>query len=214
MGVGEQAMYLARLKGLSSAEAKEKLKYWFKRFEIAQWWDKKIEELSKGMAQKVQFIVTILHNPKLLIFDEPFSGFDPINANIIKEEILKLKEDGATIIFSTHNMESVEELCDHIALINQSKKILDGPLDQIKQEYKQGVFSVKSMSELPVDLSLPAQFSILDKEENKARISIADSYTGNDLIQALLPQMQIQSFEEELPSANDIFIQAVNQAKA
>ena len=142
MKVGEQVLYLAQLKGLSKQQAKERLKYWFDRLEIGDWWDKKIQELSKGMAQKIQFVVTVLHNPKLLIFDEPFSGFDPINANLIKDEILKLRDDGATIIFSTHRMESVEEMCDHIALIHKSNKILDGRLIDIKREYKDNTFEI------------------------------------------------------------------------
>src|SRR5690554_4986580 len=142
MKVGEQALYLAQLKGLSKNQAKERLKYWFDRLDIGDWWDKKIQELSKGMAQKIQFVVTVLHDPKLLIFDEPFSGFDPINANLIKDEILKLRDDGATIIFSTHRMESVEEMCDHIALINKSNKILDGRLVDIKREFKNNVFEI------------------------------------------------------------------------
>lgn len=140
MRVGEQALYLAQLKGLSKAEAKARLKYWFKRLNIEDWWDKKIQELSKGMAQKVQFVVTVLHNPKLLIFDEPFSGFDPVNANLIKDEILQLREDGATILFSTHRMESVEELCDYMALIHKSNKLLDGKVTEIKREYKSNTF--------------------------------------------------------------------------
>ena len=142
MKVGEQALYLAQLKGMSRADAKKQLKYWFDKFEIGEWWDKKIVELSKGMAQKVQFIVTVLHKPSLLIFDEPFSGFDPINANIIKDEILKLRNDGSTVIFSTHRMESVEELCDHIALIHKSNKVLDGNLNDIKRQYKTNTFEV------------------------------------------------------------------------
>lgn len=142
MKVGEQALYLAQLKGLSKSEAKERLKYWFDRLEIGDWWGKKVQELSKGMAQKIQFVVTVLHQPKLLIFDEPFSGFDPINANLIKDEILKLRDDGATVIFSTHRMESVEELCDHIALIDKSNKILDGKLLDIKKQFKSNTFEV------------------------------------------------------------------------
>jgi len=142
MKVGEQALYLAQLKGMSRVDAKKQLKYWFDKFEIGEWWDKKIVELSKGMAQKVQFIVTVLHKPSLLIFDEPFSGFDPINANIIKDEILKLRNDGSTVIFSTHRMESVEELCDHIALIHKSNKVLDGNLNDIKRQYKTNTFEV------------------------------------------------------------------------
>ena len=147
MKVGEQALYLAQLKGLTKAQAKERLKYWFEKFEISDWWNKKIQELSKGMAQKIQFIVTVLHQPKLLIFDEPFSGFDPINANLIKDEILQLRDEGATVIFATHRMESVEELCDHIALIHESNKILDGKLIDIKRQYKSNIFEVGLLSD-------------------------------------------------------------------
>ena len=156
MKVGEQALYLAQLKGMSKNEAKTKLKYWFDKFDIGDWWNKKVQELSKGMAQKVQFIVTVLHEPKLLIFDEPFSGFDPINANIIKDEILELKRKGTSIIFSTHRMESVEELCEYIALIHQSEKILDGKLTDIKKAYKENIFEVgmqtKDGLEIIIDL--------------------------------------------------------------
>ena len=147
MKVGEQSIYLAQLKGMSEANAKAKLKIWFEKFEIGSWWDKKVQDLSKGMAQKVQFIVTVLHEPKLLIFDEPFSGFDPINANLIRDEILALRDNGATIIFSTHRMESVEEVCDHIALINKSNKILDGNLIEIKKQFKTNTYEVGLVAE-------------------------------------------------------------------
>ena len=190
MKVGEQALYLAQLKGLSKTEAKSRLKYWFERLEIGDWWDKKIQELSKGMAQKIQFVVTVLHEPKLLIFDEPFSGFDPINANLIKDEILRLRDNGATVIFSTHRMESVEELCDHIALLNKSNKILDGNLQDIKKQYKTNTYEVGINSadnnNLALDLSnkfetFPASFRTLN-EDLKLNIKLTDSNSANDLL--------------------------------
>jgi ABC-2 type transport system ATP-binding protein len=217
MKVGEQAMYLAQLKGLSAKEAKKKLKYWFEKFEIIDWWDKKIEELSKGMAQKIQFIVTILHEPKLLIFDEPFSGFDPINTNLLKDEIMNLKNNGATVIFSTHNMASVEEVCDSIALINKSKKILDGKVDQIKQDFKSNIFEIdfKSKEGSSVSQWLDHSFKLISKEENKdlerVRIQIMNGETPNQLLNTLIPHAEIYNFNEILPSMNDIFIQKVRE---
>ena len=203
MKVGEQALYLARLKGLSKKEAKEKLHYWFKKLEMTNWWDKKVEELSKGMAQKVQFITTVLHEPKLLIFDEPFSGFDPINAEIIKREILALKEKGATIIFSTHRMESVEELCDHIALINQGKCILQGSLEEVKSAYRSHTYQLLFEG----NLTQLNNFEILSQNENSALIKALNEQSSNDLLMQLIPQVKILSFQEKLPSINDIFIQ-------
>ncbi len=218
MKVGEQALYLAQLKGVSKADALKKLKYWFEKFDILDWWNKKVEELSKGMQQKVQFIVTILHDPKLLIFDEPFSGFDPINVNLLKEEILNLRNNGATIIFSTHNMSSVEELCDHIALLHKSEKILDGKVHDIKNTYKANIFEIgyigpaNSIKEL-----IPVAFELLnDVQQNgisKAQIKIPSSATPNELIQKLLPHLEMHSFNEILPTMNDIFIQKVNEQK-
>jgi ABC-2 type transport system ATP-binding protein len=216
MRVGEHALYLARLKGLSKREALERLKTWFEIFEISDWWNKKVEELSKGMQQKIQFIVTVLHEPKLLIFDEPFSGFDPINVNIIKEEILKLRDQGATIIFSTHNMESVEELCDHIALIDRSKKILDGKMTDIKREYKSNTYRIAydNFEGKLADL-LDDRFSIMKEEEEEDRriagIQLVDGVTSNILLQHLLPHMSVHAFNEVLPSMNDIFISVVNE---
>lgn len=207
MKVGEQALYLARLKGLSKKEAKEKLHYWFKKLEMTSWWDKKVEELSKGMAQKVQFITTVLHEPKLLIFDEPFSGFDPINAEIIKREILALKEKGATIIFSTHRMESVEELCDHIALINQGKCILQGSLEEVKSAYRSHTYQLKFEG----NLTQLDNFEILSQNENSALIKALNGQNSNDLLMQLIPQVKILSFQEKLPSINDIFIQKVSE---
>ncbi len=217
MEVGEQALYLAQLKGLSRKDALTKLKYWFEKFEIESWWKKKVEELSKGMAQKVQFIVTILHDPELLILDEPFSGFDPINTNIIKEEILRLKKNGTTIIFSTHNMGSVEELCDDIALINQSQKILNGSVSEIRSAYKNNIWEVAYHKQNGSALELPAGFDLLATEEedgkNVARIKIG-YHISNELLSALIPHVNIVSFKEEIPRMNDIFIQKVNEMNA
>jgi ABC-2 type transport system ATP-binding protein len=217
MKVGEQVLYLAQLKGLSKEEAKKRLKYWFERLDIGDWWNKKVQELSKGMAQKVQFIVTVIHEPKLLIFDEPFSGFDPINANLIKDEILYLKEKGATVIFSTHRMESVEELCDHIALINKSKKILDGKLIDIKRQFKNNIYEVGLDLEKKEELSkeLHNMFTIWDAnfksvgDELKLKIQLKNGSTPNDLLNYLTSKAIVTHFVEEIPSVNDIFIKAV-----
>ncbi|MCX6306729.1 MAG: ABC transporter ATP-binding protein [Bacteroidetes bacterium] len=216
MTVGEQAMYLAQLKGLSHHEAQKRLNYWFDKFEIKGWWNKKVEELSKGMQQKVQFLVTIIHEPKLLIFDEPFSGFDPINASIMKDEILAQKEKGATIIFSTHNMSSVEELCDDIALINRSKVVLSGAVRNIKKTFKTNTFGISYNSyEGTLQSILPASFQVLsenqDVDHRHARVKLPDGATPNDLISAVLPFVTIYSVNEQIPSMNDIFIQAVTQ---
>jgi ABC-2 type transport system ATP-binding protein len=212
MKVGEQALYLAQLKGLSTAEAKTALKEWFKKFDIEPWWDKTVEDLSKGMAQKVQFITTVLHRPKLLIFDEPFSGFDPINANIIKDEIIKLKEQGTSIIFSTHRMESVEELCDHIALIDKSKKILDGPVQQIKENFKQQIYAVDfSSSNLDFLNALPEPFKLINKNNQQADIQILNQTPASDLIRFLLDKSDIKAFEEKIPTINEIFIRTVQE---
>jgi len=213
MKVGEQAIYLAQLKGLSKKDAIKRLKYWFEKFEIDSWWNKKVEELSKGMQQKIQFIATVLHQPKLLIFDEPFSGFDPINVNLLKEEILQLRNDGATIIFSTHNMASVEELCDHIALIDNSKTILSGEINEIKNRFKANIFEVVYHKQSK--LSLPAgHFEIIDTKEKRgslvSQIRILNSNKPNDLLKQILPMAEVVSFKEMLPSMNDIFIQQVN----
>lgn len=214
MKVGEQALYLARLKGLSRAEAIKRLKYWFERFEIQGWWDKKVEDLSKGMAQKVQFVVTILHDPKFLIFDEPFSGFDPINATMLRDEIIALRDNGATIIFSTHNMSSVEELCDNITLINKSKSILEGNVYEIKNKFKENVYEVSFHGELAkVKATLDGQFTILEhkieKDANIIRVKMLSQGQDNQLLSLLLPQVRVDSFREVLPSMNDIFINMV-----
>lgn len=214
MTVGEQVMYLAQLKGLKKADAKAKLIFWFKKFEIESWWDKKIEELSKGMQQKVQFIVTVLHEPKLLILDEPFSGFDPINAQLIKNEILELKEKGSTIIFSTHNMGSVEELCDNIALINKSEKILDGSVKEIRKTYKSNTYNITFKGNLMgFTNALWAGAEILEKKSDEdvhhVTLKLLRQNTPNQLLQAVLNNAEILSFNEVVPSMNDIFISVV-----
>lgn len=219
MKVGEQALYLAQLKGLSNQEARKRLKYWFEKFEIFGWWNKKIEELSKGMQQKIQFIITVLHEPELLIFDEPFSGFDPINVNLIKQEILKLKEKGSTIIFSTHNMASVEELCDHISLINESETILSGEVSEVRNTFKSDIISVGFEGD-PEKLrqKLPKSFEILNVNENgigkEARIKLPVASNSNDLISELIKITSIKSYNEVIPSMNDIFIQVVETANS
>ncbi len=219
MTVGEQAMYLCRLKGLSSSEAKSKLIEWFKRFEIESWWNKKIEELSKGMAQKVQFIVTVLHNPELLIFDEPFTGFDPINTELIKSEIRRLNKEGATIIFSTHRMESVEEICDHIALINRSKKILEGPLKQVRNDYRTNTFKIAYVGNSDqVKSAISEQFELVDdhdwQDHREATVRLPEGAKPNALLEALLPIATIDHFEEVIPSVNDIFIRMVQNGNS
>ncbi|MFV8352715.1 ABC transporter ATP-binding protein [Flavobacterium sp. XS2P14] len=218
MKVGEQCLYLAQMKGLSKAEAKKQLEYWFERLGIQGWWNKKIQELSKGMAQKIQFVVCVLHKPKLLIFDEPFSGFDPVNANTIKDEILALREDGATIIFSTHRMESVEELCDHIALIHKSNKLIEGKLDKVKRQFKTNSFEVGILSDNVESLMYsltqkftvgPATFKSLNNEL-KLEIQLGNA-TPNELLNILTQCGQVTHFVEKIPSVNDIFIQTVTQ---
>lgn len=216
MKVGEQALYLAQLKGLSKSDAKKKLKFWFDRLEIGDWWGKKIQELSKGMAQKIQFIVTVLHEPKLLIFDEPFSGFDPINANIIKEEIWKLKENGTSIIFSTHRMESVEELCEYIALIHRSEKILDGKLSEIKKAFKNNIFGVGVTTHTPEAImsELSSRYHVLSSNysatEKQLDFSVQlPSEDSTALLGFLGSKSNVNSFVESIPSANDIFIQTI-----
>ena len=216
MKVGEQCLYLAQLKGLSKKEAKVQFDYWFEKLDIKGWWNKKIEELSKGMAQKIQFVVCVLHQPKLLIFDEPFSGFDPVNANIIKDEILSLKEKGTTIIFSTHRMESVEELCDHIALIHKSNKLIEGKLEEVKRQYRSNSFEVGILTDnvegLMYDLTQkftvgPANFKSLN-QELKLEIQLGTG-TPNELLQVLTQRGQVTHFVEKIPSVNDIFIKTV-----
>lgn len=216
MKVGEQAIYLARLKGLSRSEALKRLKYWFEKMEIQGWWDKKVEELSKGMAQKIQFVVTVIHEPNLLIFDEPFSGFDPINANLIKNEILDLRKKGATIVFSTHNMGSVEEMCDHITLINKAKNILSGQIDQVRQNYGSNVFELAFKGDISaVTASLDSNYEVVSHKEEagivKAQVKVHQFATDNRLLKQVLPVAEIVGFNQMVPSMNDIFIQVVQE---
>jgi ABC-2 type transport system ATP-binding protein len=217
MKVGEQLLYLAQLKGLSKAEAKRRLKIWFERLEIGDWWNKKIQELSKGMAQKIQFVVTVLHEPKLLIFDEPFSGFDPINANLIKDEILKLRDDGATVIFSTHRMESVEEMCDHIALIHESRKVLDGPLIDIKRQFKSNSYEVALVTDQKENVSkalnerfeiIPADFKTIN-DELQYKVKLPNGTSSNEFLSYISQLGQVTHFVEVVPSASEIFIETV-----
>ena len=215
MKVGEQALYLCQLKGLSKTEALKRLKYWFEKFEIESWWDKKVEELSKGMAQKVQFITTVLHEPELLIFDEPFSGFDPINAELLKKEIIELKNKGATIIFSTHNMDSVERLCENIALINKSQVVLSGNINQIRKQFSTNkyIVSLKDYNSSVSNDFHCANLLNLKQENNitHAEFTLKPNNTSNDLLSELIQKSTILKFEEQLPSMNDIFLQSVNK---
>ncbi len=212
MKVGEQLLYLAQLKGLSKAEATARIKTWVDRFEIREWLGKNIEDLSKGMQQKVQFVATVLHEPSLIILDEPFSGFDPINANLIKDEILRLRDNGATIIFSTHRMESVEELCDNIALINRSKKVLDGSVKEIRDAYKTDTFQIIGNGHL---LITSPDFEVLEQHENhgvfRANVKLVNGARPNDLLRYLIERVEIHSFVELVPSINDIFIRKVTE---
>jgi ABC-2 type transport system ATP-binding protein len=216
MKVGEQALFFARLKGLSRRDALKGLKVWFEKFGIESWWDKKVEELSKGMAQKVQFIVTVLHEPELLIFDEPFSGFDPINANLLKEEILALRDKGATIIFSTHNMSSVEELCDHITLINKSKNILSGNVEEIRRSYGANIFELSYRGEeQTLRQALGTDCTILEGVEsvtgyNTLKLCVEEDAAVRQMIATANEAVELRSFRELIPSMNDIFIRAVN----
>lgn len=215
MKVGEQALYLCQLKGLSKTEALKRLKYWFEKFEIESWWDKKVEELSKGMAQKVQFITTVLHEPELLIFDEPFSGFDPINAELLKKEIIELKNKGATVIFSTHNMDSVERLCENIALINKSQVVLSGNINQIRKQFSSHkyIVTLKNYNPLLHNDFHCANLLNLKQENNitHAEFTLKDNSTSNDLLSELIQKSTILKFEEQLPSMNDIFLKTVNK---
>lgn len=216
MKVGEQALFLSQLKGLSRNEAMKRLKFWFEKFEIQGWWDKKIEELSKGMAQKVQFMVTVIHEPELLIFDEPFSGFDPINAQLIKDEILELKKKGTTIIFSTHNMSTVEDLCDHITLINKSKNILSGQIDEVRMNYGSNIFEVGYRGNYDAIASnLGGMFEIINNNiENsvpKIQVKVANPAESNKLLQSIIPHAEVVSFNPVVPSVHDIFIKVVGE---
>jgi ABC-2 type transport system ATP-binding protein len=213
MKVGEQLLYLAQLKGLTQKQAMEKLKTWFVKFDIKTWWDKSVSDLSKGMQQKVQFVSTVLHEPDLIILDEPFSGFDPINANLIRDEILELKQKGCTIIFSTHRMETVEELCDNIALIHKSKKVLDGRKKDIKEQFKTNTYFVEYKGELD---GLEQSYLVLDERElesgyRRANIHLDQTVSPNALLTSLLPKVEIRSFGENIPSMSDIFMRSVNE---
>ena len=215
MKVGEEAMYLAQLKGLSKQEALERLKYWFIKFEIQNWWNKKVEELSKGMQQKLQFITTVVHRPDFLILDEPFSGLDPINTNLIRQELLELKKQGTTIIISTHNMASVEEICDEICLINKAHKILEGNLAEIKQRFKENVFSLTLNSERAIP-AFPDKFSVMETSSSANQhyyvVKVLDGGSANQLLQFVMEYGNVLAFNEVLPSMNDIFIQQVNNS--
>lgn len=214
MKVGEQALYLARLKGLSKQDASVRLKYWFEKFEIESWKNKKLEELSKGMQQKIQFIITILHEPELLIFDEPFSGFDPVNAQLLKDEILNLKKQGATVLFSTHNMSSVEEICDEISLINQSKVVLQGDVNQIRKEHSKGIFSITAETTAETQTDSETYETIDKNTENNRiylKVRMKEGKTTGELLRELTGKYDIRSFEEDIPTMNDIFIQTVQK---
>lgn len=214
MKIGEQALYLARLKGLSRNDAMQKIKYWFEKLEMQSWWNKKMEDLSKGMSQKLQFVTTVLHEPKLIILDEPFSGLDPLNANLIKDEIFNLAQRGSTIIFSTHRMEQVEEICNHIILLNLGKKILDGTVRRIKQDFKENAFSIQ-LAEAPLSVESNA-FEVIDVDNNhQLTVKIRDGFRSNDVLSYFLQQgITIESFSEILPSLNDIFIRLVEGTHA
>ena len=218
MKVGEQCLYLAQLKGMPEAEAKRQLKYWFEKFEIQGWWDKKIQELSKGMAQKIQFIVTVLHQPKLLILDEPFSGFDPVNANLIKDEIIELNKNGTSVIFSTHRMESVEEMCDYIALIHKSNKLIEGKLEDVKRQHRTNTFQVGIITNNIEGLMLQLTHKFTLNQTNfkslnddlKLEVHLGE-YNSNELLSILTQFGQVTHFVEKIPSVNDIFIKTVSQ---
>jgi len=217
MKVGEQVLYLAQLKGLSKKDAMDKLRIWFKKFEIIDWWGKKVEELSKGMAQKVQFIITILHEPKLLIFDEPFSGFDPVNANMLKNEVLELKRKGTTIIFSTHDMSSVEELCDHITLINKSKTILEGSVHDIKERFKSDIFEIEFegnpealQAEMNENYEI-IELSPLPYNRYQALVKLNRVKKSSELLRTVIDKIDVRKFSEVLPTMNEIFIRTVSE---
>jgi ABC-2 type transport system ATP-binding protein len=217
MKVGEQALYFAKLKGLSSSEAKKRTEYWFEKLGMMSWWNKKLSELSKGMGQKVQFVITVIHNPSLLIFDEPFSGFDPVNAQIIANEILELRDKGTTIIFSTHRMESVEEMCDHVALINQSNKVLDGTIEEVRNQFKTGKFLIE-LDEIPSEklTQLSNQYDISDVKVINQRTEFNLLYDKriptNNVLNDLMQIGQVHQFKEIIPSMNDVFLEAVKRS--
>ncbi len=208
MKIGEQALYLAQLKGLSRHDAMHKIKDWFKRFEMDSWWNKKVEDLSKGMGQKLQFVITVLHEPDLIILDEPFSGLDPVNANLIKDEIYRLSQNGATIIFSTHRMEQVEEICKHIVLVNKGKKILDGTVNDVKHEFKENLFGIQ-LEAIPDTIDSPA-LEMINATGKELLVRIREGYKPNDVLSYFIDRgSSVVSFREMLPSLNDIFIKLV-----
>ncbi len=216
MKVGEQAMYLAQLKGLSASVARERLRSWLKKFELIEWWDRKVEELSKGMAQKLQFITTVIHEPRLLILDEPFSGFDPINTELLREEVMNLKEEGTTIIFSTHNMGSVEEVCEDIALIHKARKVLDGNVSEIRRTYSKKAYDIRFKGNMiGFANALWTDFELVDQKTEKdlhyARVRILGDRSANELLNAIMPYAEIHEMKEVVPSMHDIFIDVVNQ---
>ncbi len=215
MKVGEQALYLARLKGLDKATAAKRLRQWFDKFDINPWWNKKLEELSKGMQQKVQFVITVLHEPEYLIFDEPFSGFDPVNAELLKKEILELRDKGHTIIFSTHNMSSVEEICDDIALINHSRVVLSGAVGDVRSQWRSGVYSLETEADRML-VDHPGVYRIVEMRQTGDSVNYtlakADGVTNSDLVAMLSQQVEIRSFAEQLPSMNDIFLRVVGSS--
>lgn len=218
MRVWEQAIYLAQLRGMERSVAEKKLRYWLERFDLSRWYNRKVEELSKGMQQKLQFVVTVMHEPRLLIFDEPFSGFDPVNTNLLKEEVLRLKNKGATIIFSTHNMGSVEELCDHIALINKSRIALSGSIDEVRKAYKPNLFEVRFAKGFRfLESTITSNYKVLEhKEEGTShifRFELLNNIPYNELLQQLMQYGQMLSFNEALPTMNDIFLEAVTDKK-
>jgi ABC-2 type transport system ATP-binding protein len=209
MKIGDQAIYLAQLKGLSKSEATERVKRWFIKFEMQSWWNKKVEDLSKGMGQKLQFVTTVLHDPKLIILDEPFSGLDPVNSNLIKDEIYELAQKGSSIIFSTHRMEQVEEICDHIILVNKGQKILDGTVSGVKQQFKENIFAI-GLETIPAEMNTPV-FQVIKKQKDHLVIGISEGYKPNDVLHYFLQQQTgINAFHEILPSLNDIFIKLVH----
>lgn len=213
MKVGDQLLYLAQLKGLTEKQAMDKLKSWFIKFDIKTWWDKNVSDLSKGMQQKVQFVSTVLHEPDLIILDEPFSGFDPINANLIRDEILELRQKGSTVIFSTHRMETVEELCDYIALINRSKKVLDGPKKEIKEQFKTNTYFVEYTGLLN---GLVEQYAVRSSREiepgyHRVDIQLPEGISANQLLRDLIGQVEVRAFGENIPTMNDVFVRAVNE---
>jgi len=214
MKIGEQALYLAQLKGLSKSNATRLIKEWFGKLEMESWWNKKVEDLSKGMSQKLQFVTTVLHNPKLIILDEPFSGLDPVNSNLIKDEIFKLAKNGATIIFSTHRMEQVEEICDHIILVNKGRKILDGTVKEVKQQFKENLFRI-SFDNMPLNTNNDAFTIVKQNEDYSLVVKINEGHTPNDILRYFLQSnANIYSFNEILPSLNEIFIRLVEDTPA